>query len=206
VLVVDPQQQRFLATISHIGPVVIAEQLQLVAGQSTNTRIILAMAMIKKDKWEWLLQKACEFGADTIIPLMTQHCVVKADNEKLERKLQRWNTITLEACEQCKRTSLVKVEAPMTIKELVNQPFTTKVVAYEQAGIEHHLVNQLPPFQDIVVVIGPEGGLAKREVEYLVGHGFMVVNLGERILRAESAGIYALTVLDVMKHQGVTNA
>jgi 16S rRNA (uracil1498-N3)-methyltransferase len=202
VLVVDQFKHRYLVTLTALEPLAVAQVVEQMPTMDKNTRIVLAMAMIKKDKWEWLIQKACEFGVDEIIPLMTQHCVVKGDSEKLERKLLRWNTIAMEACEQSKRNSMVTISEPIGIKELVKLPFKTKVVAYELATTKQYLTKVINDVEEIVVVIGPEGGLAPNEVALLVNNGYLVVSLGERILRAESAGIYALTVLDVLMHGG----
>lgn len=167
----------------------------------TAVPITLAMGLIKGDKWDLLIQKACELGVEQIIPFTSSRCVVKNKAEKQDKKLNRWNKIAKEACEQCKRSALVKVHAPIPFAELTKwtQPNALKLIAYEDADLEgQHLASLLAQHKKpshVLIVIGAEGGFAKEEVELLRQHDFACVSLGGRILRAETAAFYALSVI-----------
>ena len=159
------------------------------------------MGLIKGDKWDLLIQKACELGVEQIIPFTSSRCVVKNKAEKQDKKLTSWNKIAKEACEQCKRSALVKVHAPIPFAELTKwtQPNALKLIAYEDADLEgQHLASLLAQHKKpshVLIVIGAEGGFAKEEVELLRQHDFACVSLGGRILRAETAAFYALSVI-----------
>ena len=162
-------------------------------------RIYLAQGLIKGDRWDYFLQKACEFGATDIIPLVLKRNVVKV-NDGIEKKVDRFNKIAKEAAEQSKRDVLPKVHMPMTLKELVKLDADCKLVAYEDVAGSTALKDSLSkPMESVIFVAGAEGGFDIEEVEFLKEHGFHVVGLGPRILRAESASLYFLSSLSYEK-------
>ena len=161
--------------------------------------ITLAAALIKGDKWDFLLQKVCELGVSTIQPFVSKRCVVKVKDEKKEKKGQRWNKIALEACEQCKRSDIVVVKEVVNIENIVQGEYDLKLVAYENAD---HLAMKLkdtlqayPNALRILCVIGPEGGFEAEEIKMLMAQGFFCVSLGSRILRAETAALSMVNTL-----------
>lgn len=179
---VEIQQNRVFA--------ILDEQLEVA---KSDRSIVLAQALIKGEKWDYLLQKACELGVSEILPFTSKRCVVKIKDEKSNKKLERWNKIALEACEQCKRASIVSVQKPMDIHELWEQKADLKLIAYEMAD---HTTMKLrdvleahPECRSILCVIGPEGGFEEREIQGFMQHGYHCVSLGPRILRAETAAL-----------------
>jgi 16S rRNA (uracil1498-N3)-methyltransferase len=156
-----------------------------------HTDITLCMALIRREKFELVLQKAAELGVKRIIPFESSRCVVKARNEKTAR----WNAILLEACEQCKRTLIPECTAPAALYELSSFKSTVNLCAYENAGSQASWIHESLPADSVTIVIGPEGGFSNEEVQLLRESGFSSVTLGSRILRAETAAIYACSVI-----------
>ncbi|MDD2591181.1 MAG: RsmE family RNA methyltransferase [Erysipelotrichaceae bacterium] len=156
--------------------------------------INLYMALIKNDKWDFVLQKATELGVNKIIPITTARTIVKI-NEKLNDKLTRWNKITLEACEQAHRIKRVKVEKPININEIKYDSDRLNLVAYENNDETH--IKNIVVDRKVNIVIGPEGGFDQTEITFLTQIGYLACSLGNRILRAETAACYALSVLSL---------
>ena len=160
--------------------------------------LVLAIGLVKADKLEFIIQKACELGATKLIPIMMERSIVKLDAAKIEKKMQRWNKIALEACEQAKRNTIMIIEKPIKIQELVNFKQGCNFVAYENEGLEISLVNQIPNCQNTMVVIGPEGGISDLEHKILTDNGFISISLGKRILRCETAAVAALSIISYL--------
>lgn len=159
----------------------------------TAVEITLIQGMIKGEKWDFLLQKASELGASTIVPLTTKRSVVKTKEDKLDKKLERWNKICKEACEQCKRSTITEVKTPITLTSIETYKSSLNIVAYEDADFKIERLCDLlaanPSVTSITFVIGCEGGFDSEEITYLMSLGFQRVSLGARILRAETAAI-----------------
>ena len=157
--------------------------------------ITLAQGLIKKEKWDFLLQKCGELGVDEIVPFTSSRTVVKTKDEKQDKKLQRWNKILLEACEQCKRSTLVNLHEPVPFSKLVkkSEDYDVKLIAYENAEVKSfHIKDVLksyPNAKKVFVCVGCEGGFSEEEVVELEQHGFQRISLGGRILRAETAAM-----------------
>lgn len=198
--IADKEQQMFFSRIRIQGKQVIACVEEVIKDHTKNrVHTTLAQGLIKKEKWEFLLQKSAELGVDRIQPFISSRTVVKSKDEKAEKKKQRYEKILLEACEQCKRSSLVELSDVVPFQELIHVNADLKLVAYEDA--DHvseqlkHVLKQFPNITSILVVIGSEGGFSKDEVSYLEAHGFQRVSLGARIQRAETAAISTLANL-----------
>ncbi len=198
--IVDANQQLFLAHVQFEGKQVYACIDEMIIDTSkSNVDIILAQGLLKKEKWDFLLQKSAELGVSEIIPFISSRSVVKNKEERQDKKLARWNKILLEACEQSKRTSLVALHETCHIKQLKEIEADVKLVAYEDADIvSQRMVDVLKQHQNvkcIVVAIGCEGGFSLEEVEMLEQYGFIRVSLGSRILRAETAAMSTIANL-----------
>ena len=163
----------------------------------TKVKMILAQGMIKGEKWDYVLQKSAELGVHEFVPFVSSRCVVRLKDEKIDKKLSRWNKILLEASEQCKRSTLVKLANPCMFSELKKIPADLRIIAYEDADqISERLCDVLAQHKDIksvLLVVGSEGGFSKEEVEELTAEGFHRVSLGGRILRAETAALSLLS-------------
>lgn len=192
VKVVDVDEQPFYAKIKYANKEVFGEVVECLVKQEETVKITLIQGMIKKEKWEFLIQKCCELGVDSIVPMISSRTIVKVDNED-KKKLERYNKIALEACEQCKRDHLVKVSAPIRFKMIPEYKSELNVIAYEAYNANSIPLKQLlrehPNVTSITYVIGSEGGFSEEEVQTLQAQGFRCVSLGNRILRAETAAM-----------------
>ena len=155
-----------------------------------DVKITLFMALPKSDKMEYVIQKAVELGVYEIIPFSASRCVVKLDSKSGEKKTERWQKIAHSAAKQSGRGIIPKVSAPITFGELVKKAtdFELPLFCYE-CEEENSLKKVLSDknFEKICVVVGPEGGFDRAEVEQAQESGFISVSLGKRILRCETA-------------------
>ena len=160
--------------------------------------ITIAIGMVKEQKFDLILQKLTELGVKEIIPLIMERSIVKLDNSKINKKLERWNLICKEASEQSKRNIVPKVIAPMTIKELVKLDYDKKLICSVKQ--RENFINSYLQHKEkcvrIIVVIGPEGGVSNNEEQFLNENGFVSISLGSRVLRVETAAIYVASVIN----------
>lgn len=191
--IANAMQEVFSAHVEFVQKQVYAILDEAIDVPKSERTITLAQALIKGEKWDFLVQKACELGVSQIQPFVSKRCVVKIKDEKQDKKRTRWNKIALEACEQCKRPSIVEVREPIDMSSLLMQEADVKLIAYELA--DHttmklkDALDQHADAQSILCVIGPEGGFEERELQEFMRHGYHCVSLGPRILRAETAAL-----------------
>ncbi|MBR6958448.1 MAG: 16S rRNA (uracil(1498)-N(3))-methyltransferase [Erysipelotrichaceae bacterium] len=194
VRIVDSASRAFLGCLKFVDRKVFVYIDSEADSNESPRRIVYCAAMIKKDKWETVLQKAAELGASTVVPVITRRTIIHLEDRDIKKKLERWNKITLEACQQSNRNDLCEVVEPVKLKNIDSYKQDVNLVAYENED-ETKLRDQVGN-GDICFVIGPEGGFEESEIEMLKEKGFTCVSLGNRILRAETAGLYMLSVID----------
>ena len=187
----------YLAEISYEKELVYAKITQeLKAPFEFKVNVTLVLSMIKKERFQWALQKASELGVTKIIPLITDNCVVKT-NDKIEKKVERWQTIVLEAAEQAKRLRYPEVIKPLTIKELKGHLEDQNFVAYEKVDRPLLKPEIISEDKSISILIGPEGGFSQRDLKHLNELNFEMCSLGPRILRSETAVVSALSIINL---------
>ncbi|MDO6655036.1 16S rRNA (uracil(1498)-N(3))-methyltransferase [Anaerobacillus sp. 1_MG-2023] len=165
--------------------------------------VTIVQGLPKGDKLETVIQKGTELGADQFIPFKAERSIVKWDEQKSAKKLQRLKKIAKEAAEQSHRTTIPSIEMPCSISSLIkaSESYDYKLIAYEEearAGETAMLVQTLHEANvndRIMVVFGPEGGLSDNEVASLIQAGFASCGLGPRILRTETAAMYVLAAV-----------
>ena len=168
-----------------------------------NPFTAIAVGLSKGDKLDWIVQKATELGVNEIIPIEMSRNVVKWNKDKASKKTERLQKIAEEASEQSHRLKVPFVTEVMTIDSLIEytKPYQQKLIAYEEAAKEGETVQLVKSLQalkegeKIVFVFGPEGGIDEKEVAKLQMNEFHTCSLGPRILRAETAPLYALSAL-----------
>lgn len=166
-------------------------------------RVTIASGLPKADKLEWIIQKGTELGASSFVPVATARSVVKWDEKKAEKKVDRWQKIAKEAAEQSHRRIVPAVATPVNLTGLISlsKDYTYKLVAYEEEakqGERSTLARTLQGMKNedsVLIVFGPEGGLTDSEVALLTQEGFQSCGLGPRILRTETAPLYVLSVI-----------
>jgi len=157
--------------------------------------LILGYGLVKADKLEFVIQKACELGVTKFIPLMMDHSIVSYDDKKLDKKMQRWEKIIKEASEQAHRNALMEIVQPIPLSQFIKEESDVSLVAYEKASIDDKISSLDLKEQSVKLVIGPEGGISTSEMDLLESNDFKVVSLGKRILRTETAVISALSLI-----------
>ncbi len=162
-----------------------------------DIKITLYQGLPKSDKMELVIQKCIEIGADRIVPVNTEHTVVKLDGKE-DKKLVRWNKIAESAAKQCGRGKIPKVSGIMDFYAAVDEAVELDgaIIPYEKER-EGMLKGFIKNFRGrtIGIFIGPEGGFSEKEIEYAVSKGIVSVTLGKRILRTETAGLVASVIL-----------
>lgn len=164
------------------------------------SRLYLFQGLPKSDKMELIVQKAVELGAYEVIPVATKRAVVKLDEKKAAKKVERWNSIAESAAKQAGRSRIPQVADVVTFKEALEmaQKLDVRLIPYELAeGMEQAraVVRAIKSGQSVGIFIGPEGGFEQSEVEEAVEMGVTPITLGRRILRTETAGLAVLAIL-----------
>jgi 16S rRNA (uracil1498-N3)-methyltransferase len=157
--------------------------------------LTLAQGVSRGERMDWVVQKATELGVSRIIPVMTERSVVKLDAQQAQRKRLHWQGIAIAACEQSGRDRVPEIDSPLGLAEFLGAVATraTRVLLSPAGALG---IADLPrPEGGVVVLIGPEGGLAEAEQRAAVAAGFVGVRLGPRVLRTETAAVAALTLL-----------
>jgi len=157
--------------------------INFLPAKKDNKQVILCAAMLKRDSFEWLLQKAVEVGVDEIVPIISERTVKIGSNEK------RWQKIIKEAAEQSERQILPKLNNPLSLKEALKTK-NSKVMFFDPSGIGVDKIKTQD--KNITVFIGPEGGWSDNEIQQAQTAGVEVINLGDNILRGETAGVVAV--------------
>ena len=162
--------------------------------------ITLCVSLIKQDKFEWMLQKACELNVTRIVPFESRYSVVHIDSQKVEKKMNRWSQILLSSCKQCNRNDLVELCNIQKIENLHEFQSECNLVAYEKENQSRHISKFLKNNpKSITICIGPEGGFDEAEIDILNDDHFQCVSLGKSILRAETASLYCLAAIDYQR-------
>lgn len=178
-----------------------AKLIEYVEGNVASYRTILVQSLLKGEKLEWVLQKATELNVDTIYLVPTANCVAKYDEKKLQSKVNRWEKIMLEAAQQCGRNHLPTLVVGETLLQALDiESEALKLVAYEnEAGqtIKDVLktLHSDKSVTDVLICIGPEGGYQEKEINAIIKYGGKSVSLGNTILRAETAAIGSLAMI-----------
>ncbi len=161
-----------------------------------NIRLTLFQAMPKSDKLDTIVQKATELGASRICPVLTERCVSRPDKKSFDKKLERLRRISLEACKQSERASMVEISPIMSFDECLDEmkALDVPLMCYERGGESLSAVG-LKAGQSVGLLIGSEGGFSPQETEKAVSAGVRLIGLGKRILRCETAPVSAISII-----------
>ncbi|MFA5051767.1 MAG: RsmE family RNA methyltransferase [Patescibacteria group bacterium] len=171
----------------------VIEQRQ--AERESSKKLILYQSLLKKDKFEWILQKGVELGIHAFVPVVSDNSIIR---EISGNKLTRYQKIITEATEQCGGVHIAPLDPLMTfadaIQHVSRQPGQS-LIAWE-GQVDQTLPTVLKPDEQAYhLFIGPEGGYSPAEIELAKNHGLATVSLGRRILRAETASIAAAALI-----------
>lgn len=185
--------------------VIVKQTGETVASPELPVQVTIACGLPKGDKLELIAQKATELGMYRLVPFVAERSIVKWDDKKAKKNVERLQKIALEAAEQSHRTHMPIVELPMTFKQLVatfGQYDVVFIADEEDAKQERRtrFADKLKAFaasegKTILCIFGPEGGISRKESDALIAAGAQTMSLGPRILRAETAPLYALSAI-----------
>ena len=189
----DGSGQEFLGELVEVGKKNVRVELrESFAGLAESPlRLHLGQGLSRGERMDWAIQKATELGAARITPIVSERCEVRLKDERAVKRTAHWRQIAISACEQCGRSVLPQIDAPISLAEwlqateadlkLVLHPVAEPLASHARPG-------------SLAFLIGPEGGLSDAEVEQARAAGFHAARLGPRVLRTETAPVVALSV------------
>jgi 16S rRNA (uracil1498-N3)-methyltransferase len=193
--VFDGEGQVFDATVVSVGDGVMTLELGEARRVEAPRRIVVVQGLPKADKLELVLQKGTELGASAFLPAEARRSVARLEG-KVDQKLARWRRIVEEAARQCGRADVPEVLTPVALEDVELAGAATLVLDEAERAVPLSVaVAALDADTPIALVVGPEGGLDRHEVDTLVARGAVAVTLGPLILRTETAALAALSVI-----------
>lgn len=194
--------QDYLCEIMNIGENIQCEIIdKLEENAESNILVSIFQGIPKVDKMELIIQKSVELGVYDITPLEMKRCVVKLKEKDKYKKIERWQKISEVAAKQSGRNHIPVINDILNIEQVCEElkKYDIVLVAYEEEK-ENTLKEQLKQLKEksnlkIAVVIGPEGGIDKKEIEVLKENGAKIITLGKRILRTETVALNVLSVI-----------
>lgn len=175
----------------------------LISNSESNIKVTIFQGLPKADKMELVIQKAVELGVFDITPIEMKRCIVKLTDKDKIKKLQRWQKIAEVASKQSGRNTIPKINEIKSIRNICNLfiNYDIVLVAYEnekenklKSELEKLKLNQKENLK-IGIIIGPEGGIDREEIELLKENGAKIITLGNRILRTETVALNMLSII-----------
>ena len=200
ILVFDGLGKEFEGTIVEEGRSSVVVKVQSIfssKGDST-LEVTLAQSLLKGEKMDYLIQKATELGVKEIIPFFSSRSVPLLEKSRRLNRHHRWEKIAIEASKQCGRGVVPKIESLEDYSGMLRAASTEhlRLILWERDGIKlKEALERSGEKTKIFFVIGPEGGFSQDEVDKAKRAGFVAVTLGKRILRAETASLCLLSIL-----------
>lgn len=187
-----------ICEITSLEPFNIKVIEKLDEDKTTKIELTVAVALVKEQKMDLILQKLTELGVSRIIPVSMERSIVKLDKERFNKKKVRWESICKEASEQSKRTNIPIIEDIKSIKDLTKEDVDLKLVAStkEKEKLLNYYLQSIEDCAKIIMVIGPEGGISDKEEDILVSNGYNRVSFGNLIFRVETATIYVASIIN----------
>jgi 16S rRNA (uracil1498-N3)-methyltransferase len=199
VYIFDGAGKEFHCRVTETGKGKSVAELELIGevappSPESPLNLTLAIALLKGEKFDLVIQKATELGVTVIIPLQTKRSDIKLKNgEDANKKLERWRRVALEAAKQCGRAVVPEISSPVNFAEFaVAKNDDRTVVLFAERGGENF--GELKA-EKITAIVGPEGGWDDDELSLAANNGVRIITLGGRILRAETAGIVVTALL-----------
>jgi 16S rRNA (uracil1498-N3)-methyltransferase len=197
VLLADGVGHRAESVVESVGPAELQLRLLAVALQpQPDSRFVLVQALAKGDRDEQAIEAATELGVDEVVPWQAERSVVIWRGERAARSLRKWQQIVMAATKQSRRTRVPAVSEPANLQAVIRriEESSLALVLHEEAQLSLSGL-ELPTSGDVVLIVGPEGGISPAELSAFVGAGAVAVRLGQNILRSSSAGPAALAVM-----------
>ena len=169
----------------------------------SGTQIMVAQAFLKDKKMDDLVRKLCELGVAKWIPFFSQRSIARPDASRLAERSRRWHRIAAAALKQCRRIDLPEIAEAFSFEEVLDFSETCdlNIVFWENESTPLRrdiALNEKNSIKRILLMLGPEGGFTRKEIEMAAHSGFVLAGLGPRILRAETATLAAVTLVQYL--------
>ena len=186
----------YLCNINSFNPVTCIINKKLDENNEMNKKIIIVQSLVNEQKMDFILQKCTELGMYEFIPYKAVNSIIKV-NDKMDKKIDRWQRIVKEASEQAKRNIIPRVLNPMSIDELINYKADLKLICSTISDNKlKNVIRDNNNYDTIMLVIGPEGGFDPHEEEKFINNNFIPISLGKRILRTETSSLCILSMFN----------
>ena len=187
----------FAGVIQHIDKKTVSVEIKkFIARESESPlELYLAQGISRGEKMDYTIQKAVELGVKKIIPLFTERCNVKLDEDRRDKRTQHWRSIVIGACEQCGRNRVPEILPPQMLSQWMKTVEADWKFVLAPLAERRLAEMSIEKNSRVVLLIGPEGGLSENEIDSSLQQGFLPLNLGPRVLRTETAAVAAITAL-----------
>ena len=188
-ILVEVSKKTATVSVKHFNP----------SNRMPSFTTLLGQVMSKGDRMDYVIQKAVELGVSEIQLLTSERCEMRLKYDRDQKKIDHWQGVAIAACEQCGMNKVPKILSPIPLQDWLKTELpATKLVLAPNKDQYNVLENAT---QNIVLLIGPEGGLSESEIDISNQYGFKSWCIGERILRTETAPVVALSILNhVINH------
>jgi 16S rRNA (uracil1498-N3)-methyltransferase len=188
----------YSATLTNVSKksVTVLPGEQAWPGVESPLTTVLGLGISRGERMDYAIQKATELGVNVIAPLFTEHCEVRLNDERKEKRQEHWQQIAISACEQSGRVRVPQVLSPQPLKGWVQSAPAELCLVFDHR--QAMALDGARPEGGVALLIGPEGGLAPAEIEFAFNAGFKGIALGKRVLRTETAPVAALAVLQYL--------
>jgi len=193
----DGEGVGYVGEVTFEDSTVAVRHLQKLPSEQPRIPLILAAALIRPVKFEWLLQKSTELGVHEIIPLQTRRSEIRMASNRVVSRYERWNRIVREASRQCGRSYAPRIRLPLEYSSLLHSDeFSDFPKILFSETVENLWRPEPGGFSNgLVLCTGPEGGWEEGEIEEANRAGYRIFSLGPWVLRAETAAITALSII-----------
>lgn len=198
----DGQGHVFRGRIERVGRRVVVLLLsRLETGGQEGAGLYLFQADLKSKKMDLVVQKATELGVDRLFPFTCSRSQGRAGKDRREHRAERWRKLIEEACKQSMRVTLMKCEEESSLPDAINRVTETqftglKLLFWEkEPSVRLADIDWTKPYDKVCIMLGPEGGFSEEEVALACDRGWQTITLGSQVLRAETASITAISIV-----------
>lgn len=190
-------KKTFICKIISLNPVRASLENEMKEDNESPVKVIIVQSLVNENKMDLILQKCTELGAYAFYPFKAKNSVVK-ENDKMDKKIIRWQKIVKEASEQSKRNIIPEVRNIVDLENLCHINADLKIIlsVNEKTKSIKNVLQENKSYDTIIIVVGPEGGFTKEEENKLIKSGFISTSLGLRVLRTETASIAFLSMIN----------
>ncbi|WP_303675109.1 16S rRNA (uracil(1498)-N(3))-methyltransferase [Vampirovibrio chlorellavorus] len=202
VLVDGERRQAYVAVLRALERRALTVQVErrLPPSDGNLPAVTLAVALIKEQRWDWLIQKATELGVSVIQPIASERTIIKLDEKDFGKKQERWEAVMRSAAEQSEGLFIPAILPPVSVKTLCHQgSIQGQRILLAERGAHRETLQAIlrkhPSAQTLLFAIGPEGGWTDAELAQFEQAGFVFAGLGQRIMRSETAAMAAMAAV-----------